>query len=441
MVVNVEPHGASYETVKPPAQLVTAQGQPIHPFKESTTHNYYQIRYEFPKETNLLLFAENLSTHQRVVIKILNQYQDLRYHMATVDERQQCQLEAIKQNRRYTPDVYIGLAPLTYLNLQKKEVCLGKIIEEPDSRFDKNVEYVLVMHWLPKSRRLDYLLDAKHTSAFMHYVELLSEAVIKMHMVDENSKENESNELDWGSCKQLRQKLNHNLSFLNRVLNVAQDEQINSYVYLKEVLTQLEKLMLQALQLQEFRDYFAERKFQQYVCRCHGDLKVANIWILASRQHNAQVSSEQVKILDAIDFNAAYCNIDILADMAMLAIDIEVRTSYHAAQHFIRHYLEGTKQENKAAKAVLSYYLVEKAMIGVIVSFIYDKHPEAGIHYLQAAERHMVELQHLEHAMWLKSIVKRIRWKHLPQQATFFLKRRVGSYIHSIVHDARIMHQ
>ena len=409
MVVNVKPHTVLYDTLQPSSKLAPVQNQPINYIPGNTTGTYFKIQYVFSGETTQLLFAEKPSTHQQFVIKILKKYEDLRYHMGTVNERQQCQLEALKRNRQFTSDVYIGLARLNSLDLATKEVYLDEIIKEPeDVRFHEEAEYVLVMCWLPECRQLDNLLATKQTPILMHYMELLSEVIGEMHKQCTKSEVSIPGEPVWGSCKQLEQKLEHNLPYLTLVLNVAKNELRDSYPSMKRTFSKLKKLMLRAMKQPEFLSYFEERLHQHYILRCHGDLKATNIWILLPDYPAIQANREHVKILDAIDFNPSYCNIDVLADMAMLAVDIEVRASHQAAQHFIRHYLEITGQDNKIAKAVLAYYLVEKAMVGVIVNFVYDKLPDTGTRYLCVAQRYMAELQRCEREMRFKSFVKTI---------------------------------
>ena len=427
MVVNVEPDTVLYKTLQSPSKLEPVQVQPIIPFRGSTKSNYFKVRYVFTGETTQLLFTEKPSTHQRIVMKILKEYEDLRYHMATVSERQQCQLEALKHNRQYSPDIYFGLARLIYLDLDNKGVYLGEIIKEPENvRFDENAEYVLLMRWLPKSRELDCLLKTDDMAIKLHYMELLGEAIAKMHShsADVGSKEIALTEPVWGSCRQLKQKLDHNLSFLRRTWQVVENEPGGS-INVNEAFLQLEKLMLRALQLPGFRVYFKERLHQKRIQHCHGDLKAANIWILQSEKYHTSKGLECVQVLDAIDFNDTYCNIDVLADIAMLAVDIEVKTSSDVAQHFIHHYLKLTEQEDEAAKAVLTYYLVEKAMIGIIVSFLYDKKPEVAMQYLGVAEKHMSELQSLERIVWLKSIAKEKRWERLPHYISVITKQLI----------------
>jgi aminoglycoside phosphotransferase family enzyme len=106
-------------------------------------------------------------------------------------------------------------------------------------------------------------------------------------------------------------------------------------------------------------------------------LKAPNIWIAPYELSSNVESEEIVRVLDAIDFNPSYCNIDILSDLAMLAIDLEVRTkSSVLADLMIDEYLENTGQDDKIARLVLSYYLVEKAYVGSAISFVYDNAPK-----------------------------------------------------------------
>ena len=378
--------------------------------QEGASSHCYEIQHTSESETTVLLFAFNSSNGRRIVIKLLKAYQDLRFHMATLAERQQCQLEALAQNRRYSPDIYLGLA-LVYKKYQSNKkwyVDLSEIIEHPQRHdLEEDAEYALVMHWLPKSRRLDYLLEIKSSASLSRYMELLSKTIAEMHEANEQSVS--SNFVpQWGGCEQLQKKLDHNLPFRIRVLQVVDDEQLGNYNYLESTFARMGKLMSQALQLQEFRAYFENRVEQHHILRCHGDLKAANIWILAAEEQYGSTVRERVKVLDAIDFNDSYCNIDILADMAMLAVDIEVRTSHEVAQHFIRCYLALTQQEDMVAKAVMTYYLVEKAMIRAIVSYVYDGQPETGLQYVQVAQRHMAQLQRYERLLWYKSLVKEI---------------------------------
>ncbi len=79
----------------------------------------------------------------------------------------------------------------------------------------------------------------------------------------------------------------------------------------------------------------------------------------------------------------------------MLVIDLHARTkSQELADWMIENYLELTNQQDKASKLVLAYYLVEKAIIGAAVNILYDKVPNVGLDFLEAASIRMNDLEH-----------------------------------------------
>lgn len=394
MVTVIKPSHASQNTLKPLSVISSSSHHLAIPANISASRYHYKIQYVYDGETTLLLFAIHESTRERVAIKILKEYNDTRYHMATVEERQQCQVEALKQNQRFTPDVYIGLAQLYRFDLQKKEVYLSDIIKEPDNKkLESNAEYVLIMRWLPRNERLDCLLNASQPSDIKQCLKLLSSVIAKIHNTDLQNNELSLTEPRWGNYIQLTEKLDHNFEFFERVLKEAKKTSEETYQEVKTTLSQIQTTLSDVFTQTQFEDYFEQRVREGRILHCHGDLKAANIWILSSEHQRTKKKNERVKILDAIDFNPTYCNVDILSDMAMLAVDIEARTSPHMAEIFIRNYLRATKQNNKAAKAVLAYYLAERAMIGAIVYIGYDALPDIGLKYLHVAERYIFELQ------------------------------------------------
>ena len=82
--------------------------------------------------------------------------------------------------------------------------------------------------------------------------------------------------------------------------------------------------------------------------RCHGDLKSPHIWITPYTYISNSEPWMYVRVLDAIDFNPTYCNIDILSDLAMLILDIQARTkSSEITSQFVKDYLLLTSKERE----------------------------------------------------------------------------------------------
>src|SRR5437016_5333944 len=81
-------------------------------FEETSTPvNLYEIVDKRESENASCLFVRN-HLGKDFVIKLLNKYEDSRYSLKKLGERQRCQLEALQANRRFAPQVYFGMASL-----------------------------------------------------------------------------------------------------------------------------------------------------------------------------------------------------------------------------------------------------------------------------------------------------------------------------------------
>ena len=133
----------------------------------------------------------------------------------------------------------------------------------------------------------------------------------------------------------------------------------------------------------KYQAYFDQRIQSQRIKRCHGDLKAQNIWI----EESSKLSRENVFILDAIDFNDMYCNIDTLSDVAMLIVDIQTRIgSSNIAEKLLDEYLQYNSQNDNISYIIAYYYLFEKAYVSAAISLIYDDNPELCKSYLPVAQ-------------------------------------------------------
>ena len=354
----------------------------------------YEIESMRISEPACILFARNISSKDSVVLKLLFEYRDTRYNLATVGERQKCQLEALKWNRLFTPNIHIGLAHICAWDKEQAIIEIDEIIENPSlETLAPATEYALVMRQLPTSRRLDYILTEEKSVLLQHYTKLLTKYVVHIHNTSELSITMEEAN-NWGSFIQLQKKLEHNLEFLDQIMASSEKDKYNIYYRLKDRL-------LQILKEFEHQRYFGQRVREGRIKRCHADLKAPNIWIAPLPQQGAPneywYDNEPwrfIYLLDAIDFNPMYSYIDILSDFAMLVIDIQARMkATELADCMIENYLELTNQQDKVSRFVLAYYLVEKAIIGAAVSILYDKVPNVGLDFLKVASIRMIDLE------------------------------------------------
>lgn len=379
----------------------------------------YKIKKTLISESSMIFFAFCSDTKQRVVIKILREYEDTRYSLAAPQKRLACQIEALRWNQEFTPSIYLGLGNIVEVDLNQieekiKENRLYSLTIENitnDLQQLANIsypqhEYALVMEALPRERRLDILLQKKNRASVREMLKALVKRIVEMHAsaphVDMIALKGE--EKPWGSYEQLKDKLLHNMGLFDNLERLDDRSFHHTYGWLKEDLLAISKDPA-------WPYHFNNRLERKRIKRCHGDLKAKNIWIESAENSNDE--EYRVRLLDAIDFNPSYCNIDVLSDIAMLIIDIQaVDTHLHEhkgmgvgewdlAQFVLETYFAYAKEEknNETTRLVLIYYLVEKALVRAAVSLFYDRdeYPQLGPYFLKIAVMYMRQLKDLFH--------------------------------------------
>jgi aminoglycoside phosphotransferase family enzyme len=379
VTVIVSPRKASPELLAPLSDLISKNASIMSRGKR--TKECYAIDQIQKSESAWILFAHRERREkERYVIKLLCHYNDRRYHLESLLRRQQCQIEALNCNSIFSPNVYVGLANAYQLRTQ--QLVLGRPTRTVTD-LDQHTEYALVMRELPSKRRLDYLLEHSDEGILQQYVQHLVMRIVDIHNTSPTLSFEESR--NWGGFPNLQLKLEHNLSLADLLFDSNSSPSFSTA--LVQRFANLKAKLAQIFALYPYPEYFNQRSSKQHIKHCHGDLKGPNIWIEPFSSGRYQVA-----ILDAIDFNPMYSNIDTLSDFATLVVDIQTRLrctpfAHQLTQKMIKQYLLTTGQyEDEAAHAVLHFYLVEKAFVGAAISIVYDDLSELGEHFLEVAE-------------------------------------------------------
>ncbi len=370
---------------------------------DTQDYSIYHVEKTRPSASAFIIFARHPYLNRHVVLKVLRNMRDERYDLSTTEKRHQCQIDALIWNPEFTSNMYLGLAPIretleTLEELERKkqtlkEIGVGQVLDNPMeiARMKEEREYALLMHLLPDNHRLDLLLQAdysyKRNEPIPGYLHLLLKRISTIHTkhtrIPTFLPELEVNK--WGSIEQLRKKLQENLAWLEKTLAQKPD--------LSDTHNRLYENLLPVLDRKKYQELFERRLKGNNIKRCHGDLKSDNIWIEADGLRCNERPETCVKILDCIDFKPLFCMIDTLSDIALLIVDIQARTgNLNLANAIIDEYLLISGEDEEAARYVLAYYLVEKAIIGTVNSFIDDKNEELGTRYNRVVHQRLDEL-------------------------------------------------
>ena len=366
-------------------------------------HTIYGVERTNPSASAIAIFVRHPHNGGDIVLKILREMQDKRYDLSTVGKRKQCQLEALDWNPKFTQGVYFGLAHVreTLEELEReeqplKEIGVEPVLEHPEQPeyFQKRNEYALLMRRLPEHRRLDSLLEKnKEDTTFPAYLAVLLKRIQAIHSDESNFPAfiptMESN--PWGSTGQLREKLQGNLIWFKDSLNLL-PRSSDPYKKLVDPYNQLVEKLPLALDMQKYQELFKRRLDEGHIKRCHGDLKADNIWIETGPLYYLRPETG-VRLLDCIDFNPSFYMIDTLSDIALLVADIQARTgNLDLANAVIDAYLNISGEDGQVADDLLGYYLVEKAMIGMVNSYVDDQDKELGKRYKDVVDQRLGEL-------------------------------------------------
>ncbi len=391
------------------SQLITEQTE------KSLLDKLFQNGFTFPIDKDLkspatrVMFSNSNDVRQQICLKMWLECNNGVYDTADLVRCTEYLLEGLKFNRRSASDICIGIVPIVTGNeLEENVIQCGPLIRKPDGlKLDFNKPYALVMKRLDERGRLDHQLytDGLGNEQGM---EFLAREIAHMHQQYVESP------IDMGTPKSLSAKLQFNRQRFHEALDCVRKDPRRPYPdirkrigdegirWFRSVSWQLEQVG--KIQQPNFES-FEQRHNSKHIHRCHGDLKTTNLWICQPNnpRSRSQASNRRLVALDCVDFKPEFCHIDTLSDVAMLAIDLEMRlTSWsrdpqdqergrELTQLFLNTYLD-EMCEKESARLLLEYYLTEKAMVCMYMSILYDDLPSLGEKYLSVVLNHSQKL-------------------------------------------------
>ncbi len=364
--------------------------------------NYLQRDFVFHVDVTIkssatrVVFNNSHRIMRNICLKTWLECHNELYNTSDLSKQTRFLLEGLAFNRQFSGDVYNGIVPVL-LDRPDRIKC-GPLITNPAlASLAPNRPYALVMKRLDEEWRLDHQLQPGKL-ANVSGMEFLAHQVAGMH------KKLQRSLTIFGTPERIADKLDFNIEQFHKALDERMD---NPQIMAHSAFSKADMMWAKSasILLRQFskahQQYFKKRHREGHIKHCHGDLKATNLWICPS--DNESQAQKRLTALDCIDFNPQFCNIDTLSDVAMLAIDLEMRLKNAAedrneklsgqqlARHFLQKYLKAAG-ENETVWPLLEYYMTEKAMVCAYMSIMYDGLPTLGEKYLQVVMAHSQEL-------------------------------------------------
>jgi len=237
---------------------------------------------------------------------------------STVDRRRFYCLEEVRLNRDLCDDVYLGVVPISLKN--------GRLVVDGDGE---------IVDWAVKMRQLNEkdLLSNRLEAGAIHRVDIERTAarVAAFH-------QNEFRDPLEGTAVDLAILVDDACTTMDQV---AGDEANSRYLirpFLAEFLADNKELLAERLRTGRVRD-------------CHGDLRTQNICL----------DPTGVQIFDCVEFSTLLRFIDVAADVACLAMDIDLAGRADLRETLISAYVSRTG--DSSLRSVLPFYQTYRAVV------------------------------------------------------------------------------
>nr|WP_232470757.1 bifunctional aminoglycoside phosphotransferase/ATP-binding protein [Methylococcus sp. BF19-07] len=242
---------------------------------------------------------------------------------STLDRRRQCCEEEIRLNRRLAPELYLAVCPITGSPQTPR-------IDGEGQPF----EYAVKMRQFAEGSLFTDMAAANTLTS--NHVDALARLIAEFHRSIPRSGGTE----DYGSPPLIRSATLDNFAHIEAVLPPGE---MHSGIAALKASAETDHEALEGV--------FQARKREGFVRECHGDLHLANI---------ALIGGKPVPF-DAIEFSPALRWIDVISELAFLAMDLEARDFCRLAARLVNGYLAITG--DYGGMALWHYYLRYRAMV------------------------------------------------------------------------------
>ncbi len=242
---------------------------------------------------------------------------------STLEQRRHACQEELRLNRRFAPELYLDVLPITGTSTQPLVGGAGAAIE-----------YCVRMIEFAQDALLDALLQ--RGSLAPGDIDLLAREVSAFHATAERAHPDSP----FGTPGRVHAPVRENFAQILPLL--ADDEDVRCMRRLEDWCE---------AKYHEHSSALAARRREGFIRECHGDLHLGNMVKFAGR----------IVPFDCIEFNPGLRWIDVMSDVAFVAMDLEDRNHPRYARRFLNVYLEETG--DYAGVVLLPYYQAYRSLV------------------------------------------------------------------------------
>jgi aminoglycoside phosphotransferase family enzyme/predicted kinase len=223
---------------------------------------------------------------------------------STLDLRRFYCEQELTLNRRLSSGVYLEVVTLRWHNQHYTLGDHGQIID-----------YALKMRRLPANRSLEALLQ--HDEVTPELIRAIAQRLAAFHAAHPLPRDSEP----YGTLEQV--KVDWEENFVQTADAVGRSLSLSTYTTIQQAVARFTT---------RHPDWFTQRVRDGCIRDCHGDLRAEHIYL----------ESEQMQIIDCIEFNQRFRFIDVCSEVAFLAVDLERLGFLTLANVFVRGYVQSS---------------------------------------------------------------------------------------------------
>ena len=244
-------------------------------------------------------------------------------NFTTLEQRKYYCEQELLLNRRFAPDIYLDVIPITESNNNLSLAGAGEIID-----------YAVKMKQFDHNCLFEKLL--KNNQIELGHIDDLSDVVAEFH----DRINIAGSDVNFGSTSEVIKPVEENFSILSGILTDSKDQEILQS--LNDQMRSMYKSICPQLRA---------RKKEGHIRECHGDLHLGNITLIENK----------ILLFDGIEFNDSFRWIDTISDCAFVIMDLQDHGQTVFANHFLNRYL--LKTGDYSSLPVLKFYQLYRATV------------------------------------------------------------------------------